>query len=117
MDFLGRFINLETRMAFRARNVRHSSFGEAQEVKCAAKTFETLYSRITSCYACVRTSKKHQTNAIVPFFFMVPDCIPETREWFAKADFLFRERANRCISFEILAFKSDDCVQGDRSPS
>ena len=33
---------------------------------------------------------------------------------------LFRERANernRYIPFEILAVKSDDCVQGDRSPS
>ena len=48
----------------------------------------------------------------------------QSRERFAKVykglSVLFPrtiERTNRYIPFEILAFKSDDCVQGERSPS
>jgi len=72
---------------------------------------------------CVRAYVEEVPNAIVQPFFMAPGCIPDVRERFSKDEISVPRttvaRANERIatSLNVLAFKSDDCVQGNRSPS
>lgn len=115
--------NIHTRHS--ARNAGHSSFDEAQEVKCARRRHSRLYAAALHpvMRACVRACVEEvPANAIVPFF-MVPGYIPDARERFSKADtgFLFSVsqtivRVNERIDIARLKYSHlnwNDCVQGD----
>lgn len=105
-NFLSRFINRGIPCA--ASNILHST--NRRRLNARTETFETLCSRITSCYACVHRRRTDKCNCTV--FYGLLCCIPDAHVRFSKVDadsFLLRELIipweNRYITaWKYLAF-------------
>lgn len=98
-------------MRHSVRSVEHSSFfAKRRRLNARAETFETLCSRITSCYACVRRRCTGKCNCTV-FYGLRAAFQMRTygsRKWtpdsFLFREWLFLERIDICILWKYHAF-------------